>query len=45
MAAVREDDGEVRGSRWRCCISQDHYGDGDDDIYREEMRGVIRVSN
>lgn len=24
---------------------EDDYGDGDDDIYREERRGVIRVSN
>ena len=24
---------------------EDEYGDGDDDIYREEMRGLIRVSN
>ena len=24
---------------------EDPYGDGDDDIYREERRGVIRISN
>ena len=30
---------------WRVCIGKGHYGDGDDDIYGEERRGVIRVSN
>jgi len=34
-----------RELRWRCCIGPDHYSDGDDDIYREERRGVISVSN
>ena len=35
--------------RWGICCGvyrgDDPYGDGDDDIYREERRGVIRVSN
>jgi len=26
-------------------MGDDPYGDGDDDTYREERRGVIRVSN
>ena len=34
-----------RELRWRCSIGPNHYGDGDDDIYREERRGVLRISN
>jgi len=43
VGLVDGDDDDQRG--WRWCIWPDHYGDGDDDIYREEKRGVIRVSN
>ena len=40
-------DEEMRDVPWGCMCRRwlDDYGDGDDDIYREERRGMIRVSN
>ena len=38
-----EEDGDAMGSG--AAVADNPYGDSDDDIYNEERRGVIRVSN